>query len=394
MKQTVLFILFSILSLVGYSQEIKLSPQAEISVITCDPGSELYSSFGHSAFRVLDRSIGLDQVYNYGTFNFNTNNFYIKFARGKLLYDLSSYPFHYFLRDYVKEDRTVIEQVLELDEVTKQQFFNFLQNNAKPENKSYLYDFFFDNCATKLPEVSSKVLGGNIQMNYDFSNELDYTFRELIHLYLDDKPWGKFGIDLALGSVIDRKATPQEYLFLPDYVLKSYEKATIKKNDSIIPLVNKTNVLFSSISKTEKKNYFSPMLLFSLLALVVIWITFKDFKNKIRTKWLDFLLFFTTGIVGLVVLLLWFATDHTATANNYNFLWAFLPNLFIAFLLLKNELRFWLRKYVILLLALLLLIVILWVLKIQVFSVGIIPIMILLVVRYTFLINILNKRPI
>jgi len=92
----------------GFSQEIKLSSQAEISIITCDPGAELYSSFGHSAFRVLDRFNGIDQVYNYGTFNFKTDNFYVKFARGKLLYDLSSYPFHYFLRDYIKENRTVV----------------------------------------------------------------------------------------------------------------------------------------------------------------------------------------------------------------------------------------------------------------------------------------------
>jgi len=132
MKKHIVILIVTLFSLQIFSQDIILSSKAEISVITCDPGSELYSSFGHSAFRVLDRSIGLDQVYNYGTFNFNTNNFYIKFARGKLLYDLSSYPFHYFLRDYVQENRTVIEQVLELDELSKQQFFNFLQNNAKP----------------------------------------------------------------------------------------------------------------------------------------------------------------------------------------------------------------------------------------------------------------------
>ena len=151
MKQTVLFILFSILSLVGYSQDIILSSRAEISVITCDPGAELYSSFGHSAFRVVDPTLHIDQAYNYGTFNFKTDNFYIKFARGKLMYDLSSYPFHYFIRDYIKENRTVVEQVLNLDQTEKQEMFDFLENNAKPENKSYLYDFFFDNCATKLP---------------------------------------------------------------------------------------------------------------------------------------------------------------------------------------------------------------------------------------------------
>ena len=112
MKKILLIIFLSLVSIDTWSQDIKLSPDAKISVITCDPGAELYSSFGHSAFRVLDRTQNIDQVYNYGTFNFKTNNFYIKFARGKLLYDLSSYPFHYFLRDYVKENRTVREQEL------------------------------------------------------------------------------------------------------------------------------------------------------------------------------------------------------------------------------------------------------------------------------------------
>ncbi len=373
MKQTVLFILFSILSLVGYSQDIILSSRAEISVITCDPGAELYSSFGHSAFRVVDPTLHIDQAYNYGTFNFKTDNFYIKFARGKLMYDLSSYPFHYFIRDYIKENRTVVEQVLNLDQTEKQEMFDFLENNAKPENKSYLYDFFFDNCATKLPEVSTKVLDGNVQMNYDFADNLDYTFRDLIHLYLDDKPWGKFGIDLALGSVIDRKATPEEYLFLPDYVLKSYEKASIQKDNEVVPLVKRTNLLFTTKPADQKKLFFTPLILFSLLAIIVFWITYKDLQNNKRTKWLDFLLFFSTGLVGLLVLLLWFATDHTATAKNYNFLWAFLPNVYVAFLLLKDELKTWVRYYLILLLLMLLIIPIFWIFKLQVFSIALIP---------------------
>lgn len=369
----------------GYSQDIILSSRAEISVITCDPGAELYSSFGHSAFRVIDPVLNIDQAYNYGTFNFKTSNFYIKFARGKLLYDLSSYPFHYFIRDYVRENRTVVEQILNLDQTEKQAMFDFLENNAKPENKSYLYDFFFDNCATKLPEVSTKVLDGNIQMNYEFADDLDYTFRELIHLYLDEKPWGKFGIDLALGSVIDRKATPEEYLFLPDYVLKSYEKAAIQKDNEVLPLVKRTNLLYTSKPIQKKRLFFTPFMLFTLLAIVVFWITYKDFKRNKRTKWLDFLLFFSTGIIGLLVLLLWFATDHSATANNYNFYWAFLPNVYIAFLLLKNEQKKWVSNYFILLLLLLLIITVFWIFKLQVFSIALIPILAILFTRYIFL---------
>ncbi|MGB5383353.1 MAG: DUF4105 domain-containing protein, partial [Lutimonas sp.] len=72
----------------SFSQSDLLSDEAEISVITCGPGSELYSTFGHSAFRILDPKRNLDKVYNYGTFNFETPNFYAKFVRGKLLYEL------------------------------------------------------------------------------------------------------------------------------------------------------------------------------------------------------------------------------------------------------------------------------------------------------------------
>ncbi len=122
-----------------------------MSVITCGPGTdELYASFGHSAFRVLDRENKIDRVYNYGTFDFNTPNFYGKFAQGKLLYQLSAYNFGNFLKSYHRENRWVKGQVLDLDVNQVQKVFDFLEENAKPENRSYNYDFFYDNCSTKL----------------------------------------------------------------------------------------------------------------------------------------------------------------------------------------------------------------------------------------------------
>ena len=114
-----------------------LSPAAQVSVITCGPGTELYSTFGHSAFRIKDPVNGLDRVYNYGTFNFNTPNFYVKFARGKLLYELRAYNFGNFLRGYQEENRWVKEQVLNLKNDQVQQVFDFLENNANPENRAY-----------------------------------------------------------------------------------------------------------------------------------------------------------------------------------------------------------------------------------------------------------------
>ncbi len=381
LKQIIFNILFLILSLNSFAQQIILSDASEISVITVAPGNELYDTFGHSAFRVKDKMLGLDQAYNYGIYNFNTPNFYGKFAQGKLPYDLASYPFHYFLRNYVEENRTIKEQQLNLTTAEKQLFFDFLENNAKPENKSYIYDFFYDNCATKLQVVTQKVLGKHVIFDNNFTKDKEDTLRDLIHQYSHKHIWGTFGIDLALGSVIDRKATTQEYLFLPDNIFLAFAESKLNNK----PTVKKTLTLFTSTPKEVTSNFVTPFVLVSFIGILVLLITYRNFKNKKRSRWLDFTLFFITGLIGIVILLLWFATDHSTTKGNYNILWAFAPNLFVAFSLLKNKIPNWVKKYILLLLILLTLTVVLWVLKIQVFNIAIIPILLLLIIRYLFL---------
>ncbi|WP_233098751.1 Lnb N-terminal periplasmic domain-containing protein [Aureibaculum flavum] len=384
LKKSLFSIFYFLVIINSFAQEMVLSDQAEISIITVDPGyDQLYDTFGHSAIRVTDRKLRIDQAYNYGIFNFETPNFNLKFAQGKLLYELAAYPFSYFYRSYKEENRGIREQVLNLTQPEKQAFFNFLQNNAKPENKSYLYDFFYDNCATRLKDVAENVLQEKVVFNNNYTEGKNETLRSLIHQYAQKKhPWGTFGIDLALGSVIDKKATTKDYLFLPDNIFNTYAESTVNGK----PIVKKTNVLFKAKDKKTKGfQLFTPLIVFSLIALLVIFITYRDYKQRKRSKVLDFTLFFTTGLIGLVVLLLWFATDHSATKDNYNFLWAFMPNVFVAFVLLKKEVPNWVKKYILLLLVLLALTVVLWILKIQIFSLAIIPLLLMLAVRYWFL---------
>jgi hypothetical protein len=372
-----------------FSQELKLSDSSQVSVITVKQGENLYDSFGHSAIRVKDSFNKLDRVYNYGTYDFNTPNFYSKFLQGKLLYDLSSYPFHYFLKNYKQENRTIIEQVLNLSLDEKQRFFDYLENNAKPENKKYLYDFFYDNCATKIRDVTANALGENA---IDFKDELLYenkTFRDLIYSKLDKQPWSKFGIDLALGSVIDKKAKPVEYTFLPEYIQKSFTNATRKKLD-FIPLVKETKILYKKREQSIKQTIFKPFLVFNIFAFLVLLITIKDFKNKKRTKSVDFLILFTTGILGILIVFIWFATDHSTTKWNFNVFWAILPNLFVAFTIFK--LKKWHKNYFVFLLFLLLLTIIFWILKIQMFNLALIPILIMLLVRYVFILYVLKVK--
>ncbi len=379
MKKILFLLLFPIFL---NAQTIKLSPKAEITVITCGSGEELYSTFGHSAFRVYDINNKLDRVYNYGTFNFNTENFYLKFTQGKLLYELRAYSFANFLRTYHYENRWVEGQVLDLTEKEKQTVYEFLENNAKPENRAYKYDFFYDNCSTRIYDVLENTLNDKIifDNNFDKSN---LTHRNLIQKYLGDLPWSDFGIDLALGSVIDRKATAKEYMFLPDYVFKALENVKINRNGSEEPIIKRTEKILLDFKEHSPKTFFTPLIVFSLLALLVLWLTYRDLKNRSRNKILDYTIFIVTGVTGVVVLLLWFATDHSTTKDNYNFLWAFAPNLIFAFLVTKNQKMTY--YYIIALLILLDILVTLWIFKVQIFSIALIPILVILYIRYIYL---------
>ncbi len=362
---------------------MQLSPNAEISVITCGPSTaELYASFGHSAFRILDLENKIDRVYNYGTFDFRTPNFYTKFAQGKLLYQLSAYNFGDFLKGYHRENRWVKGQVLDLDHLQVQKVYDYLEENAKPENRSYKYDFFYDNCSTKLYAVLEDAIGEDLVFKSDF-DAAEFSHRDLIELYMGHQPWADFGIDLALGANIDRKAKSKEYMFLPDYVLDAFTTIEIKKNGKMSPIVKRTEEILLSYPKESKQGGLTPFALFSIVALLIIWITYKDHKNKTKAKFLDTSLFSITGLVGIILLLLWFATDHSATVNNFNILWAFAPNLIFAFLQNRNT---QLSKYYIFTLLILLdIMIILWIFKVQVFHFSLIPLTIALYVRYVYL---------
>lgn len=382
--------------LLGYSSLIaqqQLTGKAAVSVITCGSGSQLFTSFGHSAFRVNDPILGIDKIYNYGTFDFNAPNFYLNFIKGKLIYQLGTTDTSRFLRTYNYEKRWIKEQVLALNSEKTQAFYNFLENNAKPENKDYRYDFFYDNCSTKLEEVMTQILGDKvIYTNTHLSS--NKTHRDLIADYTQEHVWGKFGIDLALGAVIDERATFDEYRFLPDYMMQAFAHATINIDGKTVPLIKTTKNLLHPFPKTQKGFECTPLLVCSLLFLIVLIITFLDFKRKKRTKILDFILFFSTGLVGLIVLLLWFATDHTATYNNFNFLWAFAPNLVIAFLFLKNSLKEWLKHYLLITLVLLDIMLVVWFLEFQQFNTALIPMVLALYVRYIYLFFTHSQQPV
>ena len=392
MLKKLLFLFFILSFEVSVAQSQELSSKAEISILTIGPGSSLNDAFGHNAIRIKDPLTMLDVCFDYGRFDFEAPNFYLNFAQGKLNYSIGTAGYFDFIKFYKWQNRTVEEQTLNLTEAQKQKLYNYLLNNNKPENRNYLYDFFYDNCATKIKDVLNIATYNSVIFNTPKNLE-PKTFRTLIHDKLEWNTWGSLGIDIALGSVIDRPASPEEYMFLPSYIHVFFNEATFKNTNQ--PLVKERKMVYDQRSTPKSNNFLlSPLFIFGVIGIFILFITYNDYKDEKRTNWLDVALFAITGIIGVFILLLWFATDHKATHQNYNLLWAFALNILVVRQFLKTKTSPWFIKYVKLLVILLCLLTMHWIIGVQVFALALIPFLIALFVRYVFLINYFNLNKI
>ena len=364
----------------------KDSCHIRISLLTATPGEELYSTFGHSALRVTDTVRNTDIVYNYGTFNFEEPNFYLKFVRGKLPFYLSTDNFDNFMAEYVYENRGVTEQILNLTCEEKANIRMMLMVNMMGNNRGYKYDFTFDNCTTRLRDLVEKASDSTVHFGPVIHKKI--TFRNLIYEYLNknDKQWSKLGIDILLGSRMDVAATPYQVMFLPEYLMKTFDSSTIAGR----PLVSDEHTLIRQRHVGETKNNLThPFFLFVCLFVLIAFLSFS--KNNSTQKILasfDGFLFFITGLLGILVLFMWFGTDHYMCRDNLNILWAWPTNIVAAFYI--HSKKSWARKYFLVYAIFNILLIIFWKFIPQHLNTALLPILCLLIFRS--LIFILRKK--
>lgn len=334
----------AILSMVFFSLPSFAQPDTchlRISLLTCGPGEDLYSIWGHTGIRFMDSARNADVVFNYGTFDDSDPLFYIKFCRGIMMYSVTPYAFQDFMEEYRISNRSVTEQVLNLGCSQKIKLANALWNNAKKENKFYPYHFYADNCTTRARDIIINNTDSLIQFKNIRSGPGTSTYRQLIHSYMNSsgQAWNRFGIDVLLGNHLDEAMTNKQAMFLPDYLMKGFDSAVLYQQ----PLVGETHLLLPDGQQTSK-TFFTPVMLFSLLLIAMIALSF--FKNKPAVKiadLLDSLFFLLAGLLGLLMFALWVFRVDNVCRNNYNILWALPTHTIIAFVITRQ--RKWIQYY-------------------------------------------------
>lgn len=298
----------------------QLTNDAKISILTCAPGDELYSLFGHTAIRVSDSTNQIDLVFNYGTFDFNTPNFYLKFLRGQLNYMLSVTTFDRFILEYQYDQRSVWEQELDLSANEKNNLFRALIINAEPDNRFYHYHFFFDNCATRVRDIVVNNLDHDIEFPvYPENKETIVSYRDAIANYLQQKPWTKIGLDIILGYPTDAAVNDETIQFLPDCLMAQFKQARRMDNNNL--LVGNTNTLVQ-FNNSEQKQSNLHFVLIWIGAIIILIASVICLRFKLNSRWIDYGLFTLTSAIGLLIAFLWFFTQHTVTGPNWNILWA------------------------------------------------------------------------
>lgn len=309
--------------------QIMLSPDARTSLLTCTPGTEAYSKFGHSAIRITDAAQGVDWVFNYGLFSFDADNFYLRFVKGETDYQLGVEDMQWFVAGNASIGRITYEQVLNLSQSQQQLLLDKLLDNYRPENRFYRYNFVFDNCATRPYCLLRQVIGPE---NGDslLAEKTDNTYRRLISYYAGRWSWLNYGINLIFGKDADQTMTLEQSLFLPEQLMNYVSQVKMQNG---MPLCASDTT--SPFVVDTRSWWVSPEWATLLLCLLILLVTFRDLARKKISWWLDAVLFFVYGLLGCICCFLTFFSLHPLVGHNWNILFLspvfFLPFVLVLF---------------------------------------------------------------
>ena len=385
MNKTYINILFALalifFSLNIYANELENKNRYKISILSIGEGPSLVDAFGHTAIRVKDAQLKNDIVFNFGVYDFNSPNFYSNFVKGRPEYKLAIQNYSNLIQNYIRQKRYIVEHQLNLDQNSTKIIIDLLVE--KLNDPYYIYDYFRDNCTTRAADIVIDKTNNKFKDD-KLESEAILTYRDLIHRKINENSWAALGIDLCLGAIIDKKINTRETFFLPENLmnyLDLYEGDIIKRN-----------IIYSPESEISyRENLPSPLLINLILSLIIVAITIFNFKSNKWNKSLDSLIFLISGSIGILIIYLWFFSNHFAGAQNFNFLWAFPLNFALIFAIYKNKIPNWSIGYIKLLIILIMLLFLHWTTGVQKYNLTLLPIFVALLIRYSFLVHRINR---
>lgn len=339
MKKGLLYIVLTfILSVVNATvgaQSMTNPDRIQISLLTCSPGKEVWAQYGHTAIRYYDKESGEDLAINYGIFSLDQTYFIPRFVLGMTDYRMGVQPMDMFLAQYSYEGRGVVEQVLNLSAEDKEVIYKALQENMKPENVVYRYNYFFDNCTTRARDMLVNHLHGKVV--YPPAEE-DATFRSMIHKWNNKYEWSQFGEDLLLGVNADRKTTKSEQQFLPENLRSDFDKARYNGK----PLVKETNILLDAETEVAEPVFpLSPLsvaLIFAVISLVMMLFSYR--RQQVYWAW-DLALMLTSGLMGIIFFVMIFSQHPCVSLNFILLFFNPLPLFFLYSTIKKKKVIWW-----------------------------------------------------
>lgn len=318
MLKKILFPIILLVSFFGYSQNIQLSDKTEVSILTCGTGNESYSLYGHTGIRIKDEPNDLDIVYNYGTFDFETPNFILKFVKGDLQYFMSVSKYPNFEYAYRYENRSIYQQTLSLSQEKKQQLFESLNTDLNSDKRFYTYKFIDRNCTNMVVDKINTILDDTIIKT---KKPVEISYREILFPYSKQHFFEQLGINIIFGTKVDQDA---ERLFLPLELLTVLKDTKVDQK----PLVTETKTLFDA-----RPSIFEPSLLNSIY-VIIAFLTLIVLVNK---KGVTIFYFSTIGLIGLFLCLVGFYSFHEEVMWNYNALLFNPLYLFFVFYYVKKD---------------------------------------------------------
>lgn len=383
MKRTILYsLLFSLLLLLPTSKATASdNDSVRLSLLTCAPGEEIYSLFGHTAIRYEIPSQGIDVVFNYGMFSFNTPNFIFRFSLGETDYQLGATDYEHFASEYAFYNRSVWQQTLNLTDEEKANLFRLLEQNYRPENRTYRYNFFYDNCATRPRDKIEESISGKVAYPAEPADG-SLSFRDIVHEYCKGHPWSRFGIDLCIGSEADRPITQRQMMFAPFYLKNAFEGGQIVNGTEKRPLISATELIIDATPAPDDSGWMPTPLQCTLLLFILITAATIYGIRKQKGLWgIDLFLFGISGIAGCLLAFLALFSEHPAVSSNY-LLFIFHPGqlLFLPYIVhcVRKRKKCW---YLTLNLAVLTLFMLLFWLIPQRFDFAVVPLALSLLIR-------------